>query len=118
MEIRPITDISGLQERSGAQEYPNEKKILNQEEIPDVEIQHEQTYNKTEISKELDNLNKMLQSKNSHLHFVLHDKLQEYYVQVVDDKTNDVIKEIPSKKVMDMVANFYEKLGIIVDKKI
>lgn len=118
MEIRPITDVSGLQERSAAKEYPDELKVPQHEEAPGVEIQQERAYNKTEITKELDHLNKILQSKNSHLHFVLHDKLQEYYVQVVDDKTNDVIKEIPSKKVMDMVANFYEKLGIIVDKKI
>jgi flagellar protein FlaG len=95
-----------------------EKKIPGQEEVPSGEIQQEGTYNKTEINKEITHLNKWLDSKGSHLHFVLHDKLNEYYVQVVNDNTNEVIKEIPSKKVMDMVANFYEKLGIIVDKKI
>jgi flagellar protein FlaG len=112
MDIQLVSDSSVKRELNG------EKKIPSQEEIPSGEKQQERTYSKEEISKELGHLNKWLEFKSSHLHFVLHDKLNEYYVQIVDDKTNEVIQEIPSKKIMDMVANFYEKLGLIVDKKI
>ncbi|MED1801460.1 flagellar protein FlaG [Brevibacillus porteri] len=68
------------------------------------------------IEKELENLNKFLQSGSTHLKFTLHEKLNEYYVQVLDGN-NKVVREIPSKKIMDMVANMYETLGIIVDEK-
>lgn len=112
MEIQSASDKSIIRERTG------EKQVSDQGEVPSGEIQQERAYSKEDINKELGHLNKMLESKNSHLHFVLHDKLNEYYVQVIDDKTNDVIQEIPSKKVMDTVAYFYEKLGIIIDKKI
>lgn len=69
-----------------------------------------------DMEKELDNLNKFLQSKNTHLKFTLHERLNEYYVQVIDDN-DTVIREIPSKKIMDMVANMYETMGILIDEK-
>lgn len=118
MEMRAVTDIPGIQERAGGQENTLEKKGSTQKGVPGGEIQQEKSYSKEEVGKEVGHLNKWLESKNSHLHFVLYDKLNEYYVQIVSDHTNEVIKEIPSKKMMDIVANFYEKLGIIVDKKI
>lgn len=83
-----------------------------------VDVEQEKSYTKAELNKELSHLNKWLESKDSHLQFVLHEKLNEYYVQIVNDQTNEVIREIPSKKIMDIVANFYEKLGFIMDKKI
>ncbi|WP_274654175.1 flagellar protein FlaG [Paenibacillus humicola] len=111
MEVQPAS------EKTLSFEQPGVRKRAEQEREP-VEDRQQHSYSKADIAKEIGHLNKMLESKDSHLHFVLHDKLNEYYVQVVDDSTNEVIKEIPSKKVMDMVAGFYETLGIIVDKKI
>lgn len=69
-----------------------------------------------DLEKELDNLNKFLQSSTTHLKFTLHERLNEYYVQVVDGD-DKVVREIPSKKIMDMVANMYETLGILIDEK-
>lgn len=117
MEIRIATEVSGVQERVNVQEHTDDKKSPGNGMTP-AELQQESNYSKAEISKEIASLNKWLESKESHLQFVLHAKLNEYYVQVVNNDTNEVMKEIPSKKVMDLVANLYEKLGFIVDKKI
>ncbi|MGC5324872.1 flagellar protein FlaG [Brevibacillus sp. SYSU BS000544] len=70
-----------------------------------------------ELEKEMEGLNKWLQSGTTHLKFQLHEKLNEYYVAVVDDQTNQVIREIPSKKMMDMVAKMHEMIGILIDEK-
>lgn len=112
MEIQSVSDNSIIRERTG------EKKQPGQDEVPNGEIQKERVYSKAEISKEIEHLNKWLEPKRSHLQFVLHDKLNEYYVQLISDETNEVIREIPSKKLMDIMANFYEKLGFIMDKKV
>lgn len=96
-----------------------DKKVTGKEALPSGKAQQEPTYSKADLDKEIEHLNSRLQStSNSHLQFVLHDKLNEYYVRVVDNVTNEVIKEIPSKKMMDIVASFYERIGIIIDKKI
>lgn len=77
----------------------------------------ERVLSKAELSKEIDGINKWLQSTNTHVKFTLHEELNEYYVQVINDQTQEVIREIPSKKMMDMVAKFHEMVGLLVDEK-
>lgn len=54
----------------------------------------------------------------THVQFELHEKLNKYYVKVINDKTQEVIKEFPSKKLMDIYAAMNDFLGILFDKKI
>lgn len=68
-----------------------------------------------ELVKEM---NDLLQPLQTSLKFVLHDKLHEYYVTIVDNKTQEVVKEIPSKKLLDVYAAMTEFVGLMVDKKI
>ncbi|MCM3590180.1 flagellar protein FlaG [Brevibacillus borstelensis] len=70
-----------------------------------------------EIESEIAGINKWLQSTSSHLKFTLHEGLNEYYVQIINDETNEIIREIPSKKVMDMAAKMHEMIGLLVDEK-
>ncbi|WP_257350274.1 flagellar protein FlaG [Pseudalkalibacillus decolorationis] len=39
-------------------------------------------------------------------------------MQIIDDKTKEVIREIPNKKFLDMYASMAELLGIVVDERI
>ncbi|WP_232699705.1 flagellar protein FlaG [Brevibacillus daliensis] len=93
----------------------NEQK---QQQKPKQEDSTLSVNKKAELDNEIAALNKFMEIKSTHLKFKLHDKLGEYYVQVVDDKTNDVVREIPSKDMMDTVAQLYTLIGILVDKKI
>ena len=63
-------------------------------------------------------MNDFLNPVNTSIKFELHDRLNDYYVTVIDDITHEVIKEIPSKKLLDTYANMMEFVGLLVDKKI
>ncbi|MDW0116973.1 flagellar protein FlaG [Sporosarcina thermotolerans] len=65
-----------------------------------------------------DSMNKFLESANTQLRFKLHDKLNEYYVVIIDQKTDEVVREIPSKKLMDTYAAMREFVGVLIDRKI
>ncbi|UKS26148.1 flagellar protein FlaG [Paenibacillus sp. HWE-109] len=117
MEIQAFNENSILRDKPAT--APVEKKTVESKEHKTVvDKQQEREYSKEEVVKEVEDLNKWLDSNTSHLRFVLHDKLNEYYVQIINDSSNEVVKELPSKKVMDAVAVFRENLGLIVDKKI
>ncbi|WP_017756424.1 flagellar protein FlaG [Calidifontibacillus oryziterrae] len=73
---------------------------------------------KEKIQNAVDSINKFLEPSYSSLKFSLHDKLGEYYVQVVDNNTKEVIREIPPKKLLDIYAAMKELLGFVVDKRI
>lgn len=66
----------------------------------------------------VDGMNDFLASTDSQLKFVYHDGLNEYYVTVVNTATDEVIREIPSKKLMDIHAAMKEFVGLLVDRKI
>ena len=59
-----------------------------------------------------------MQPMYTNLKFVLHDKLGEYYVKVVDIETDEVIKEIPPEKMLDMYAQMAEFMGLLIDEKV
>ena len=78
----------------------------------------EQTVSKEKVQEVVDGLNQFLQPTHTSIHFEYHEKLNEYYVKVVDDQTDETIQEIPSKKILDYYAAMTEFVGLMVDKKI
>lgn len=73
---------------------------------------------KEKLDKVVESLNHFLEPTMTSLHFKLHEELQEYYVELVDSNTKEVIREIPSKKVLDMYMEMTKLMGLFVDKKI
>lgn len=73
---------------------------------------------KEKLNEVIKGLNEFLQPAHTSIQFKLHERLNEYYVTIVDDNTHEVVKEIPAKKLLDIYADMEEHLGILVDKKI
>ncbi|WP_368654415.1 flagellar protein FlaG [Ornithinibacillus sp. 4-3] len=53
----------------------------------------------------------------SSLQFKYHEELNEYYVAVIDPLTNEIIKEIPPKNMLDKYAVRVKYIGLLVDKR-
>jgi len=78
---------------------------------------------KKELTKEeaehvVNGMNEFLKPKFTSLKFKLHEDLERYYVEVVDQDTQKVVREIPSKELLDMYAKMTEFLGLFIDKKL
>jgi flagellar protein FlaG len=78
----------------------------------------QQDISKEKLEEVVKGLNEFLQPSHTSLKFKLHDELQEYYVQIINERTNEIIREIPPKKLLDIYAAMMEFVGLIVDKKI
>jgi flagellar protein FlaG len=74
--------------------------------------------NRAEVAKAVDKLNQTVELYNQELKFVLHDETQRFIVQVIDKASEEVITEMPPKKILDMVAAFKEMVGLLVDKRV
>ncbi|MCB2340746.1 flagellar protein FlaG [Clostridium estertheticum] len=70
-----------------------------------------------EIKNAVNKINKFLDGEGTHVQYEKHDVLNQMIIKVIDNNTNEVIKEIPSRKILDMVAKMCEMAGILVDKK-
>jgi flagellar protein FlaG len=90
------------------------QKIMEQQSERNEEIQ----VSKKKLEEVTNKLNEFLEIQNRSLKFILHDGLDEYYVQVINSETKEVIREIPPKKLLDAFYTMQKFLGMIVDEKI
>ncbi len=78
----------------------------------------EQEISKEKLQQAVNTINEFLQINHNASKFVFHDGLDRYFVQVVDTQTEEVVKEIPPKKLLDAFYEMQKLLGMIVDEKI
>lgn len=71
-----------------------------------------------QAQKLTESMNRFLETASTQLRFKFHDKLNEYYVTIVNSQTDEVVREIPSKKLMDFHAAMRDLVGLLVDRKI
>ena len=63
-------------------------------------------------------LNEFMEYSQKNSKFVFHDGLEKYYVEIVDAKTDKVIKEIPPKELLDAYYEMQKLIGKMFDKQI
>lgn len=73
--------------------------------------------NEKDVNKAIDKLNVFLSDNKTHAEYEIHDKFKDIMIKIVDDKTGQVIQELPPKKILDLVAKMVEMAGILFDKK-
>ncbi len=107
------TETSETQQmRDAGQNRPEIQKSVEEQTAPAKEA------SKEELENVVKGLNEFLQPSHTYIQFELHEKLNEYYVTVVDEESKEVVREIPAKKMLDFYAAMTEFVGLVVDKKI
>lgn len=70
-----------------------------------------------DLEKAIRESNKLIFRDNSHFEFKLHERTGRMMVKLVDTETDEVIKEIPPEKILDLVASIWDLVGILVDER-
>lgn len=69
------------------------------------------------VIEAIEKANKAISGGNRRFEFSIHEKTNEIIVKVIDSETNELIREIPNEKILDMVAKMWEMAGIMVDER-
>jgi len=98
------------------------KKPVRQEEVQPVERveqkpREEKQYTEEQLQSALESANKTFEQYNRHFQISMHERLNAVMVKVIDSSTDEVIREIPAKKLLDMVANMLEVAGLLMDDR-
>ena len=108
------------------QSAPQFKEIAKIDPIvpTDVNISKEQQHQepakpitKDMLDDKIAVMNEFLEPSATNIKFQLHEQLEVYYVQVIDTKTEEILREIPNRKFLDMYASMTELAGIMIDEK-
>lgn len=96
----------------------SKSQVITQSQGEKIPAAEDQEVSKEKLQNVVDTVNEFLQINHNASKFVLHDGLDRYFVQVVDTQTEEVVKEIPPKKLLDAYYEMQKLLGMIVDEKI
>jgi len=99
-----------VQERKSA---PEKKNIQQGTESEDAGRQISDKVIKDAIER----ANKAISGSGRAFKYSVHEKTKDIIVTVIDSETNEVVREIPPKKILDLVANLMEMAGIFVDER-
>jgi flagellar protein FlaG len=113
-------DIGGISQSSSTdidRFYKAPENVVVSKSVKISNTFNEKGDSEKQIINAVNKINKFLQGEGTHVRYQKHDVLNQMIITVIDNNTNEVIKEIPSKKILDMVAKMCEMAGILVDKK-
>ena len=69
------------------------------------------------IKSAVDSLNKKIAMRHTNCSFKYHDDTNRISITVRDSDTDEIIREIPPEKALDMLAKAWELAGLMVDEK-
>lgn len=90
----------------------------NGRKVEELNYMEEKKYSEKEVIDIIEKANYEFVAYDRRCEFSIHEKTKQIMIKVVNTVTDEVIRELPPEKVLDMVAGFLEISGILVDKKI
>jgi len=84
-----------------------ESETKNAEAIGDIK----------KLAEAVEKMNKTTRIFNKSMHFKLHEESNRWQVQIMDLDSGKVLREIPPKEVLDVVARIQEMVGLFVDER-
>lgn len=72
---------------------------------------------KPELEGLVQEINRAIFGENERMEFQIHERTGRMLVKLVDNETDEVIREIPPEKMLNLIANIWEMVGILVDER-
>lgn len=111
-----MISAAGVKENSAVKS--NDKIVQNEAMGGEVASGYMPNVQEKTVIDAIEKANKKLERVESELEFSIHEKTKQIMVKVVNKSTKEVVREIPSEKVLDMVAAMCESVGLFVDEKL
>lgn len=114
----PQTEVGEVTSRAPIHQESSQLNTSTEKEPEQRKILPYSKEDRAKMESMVEGLNEFLEPVETSVRFELHDKLERYYVTVVDKNTDEVVREIPPEKMLDMYAAMAEFMGILVDEKV
>jgi flagellar protein FlaG len=97
---------------------PSHSLVHSTKELKQAEMKGQNfSIGEEQLIKAIERANKALQGINTSFEFSIHEETKEIMVKVLNKDTGKVVREIPSERILDLVAKMWEMSGILVDER-
>ncbi|MDD2838137.1 flagellar protein FlaG [Sulfuricurvum sp.] len=113
----PKTSGSDVQITQSVQEI--QKAQINQDKVSQIDSDQKtsKTSSQEDMSKLIDELNQSLNPFNTSLRFGFDNQSEDFYVSVVDTKSNRMLRRFPVEQAEQLLPKIQEVNGLLFDQK-
>ena len=108
-EVAPVAEVTMEKQENDYAQDTNEQgrmEVENAKEVPPEKVK-----------KAVSEINQKIKPTHTSCQFSYHEETNRISIKVINDDTDEVIREIPPEKTLDMIAKTLELEGILVDEK-
>lgn len=117
---KPVEPILGL----GAGTTAGKERLLpdkpHQSEINPVQLSHVEKnllpLSEKAVLEAIEKANRSVAGASTRFEFSIHEKTKQIMVKVIDKESNELIREIPPEKILDIIAGIWDTVGLFVDQ--
>lgn len=99
------------------QEKPENNHAEDTNEQGRMEVENAKEVSPEKVKKAVSEINQKIKPTHTSCQFSYHEETNRISIKVINDDTDEVIREIPPEKTLDMIAKTLELEGILVDEK-
>ncbi|SDO45222.1 flagellar protein FlaG [Alkalicoccus daliensis] len=81
-------------------------------------LERSKEWSQDDLDRGIEAMNDLSVFRERSLAFEHHEKLNRTMVKIIDRETEEVVREIPPEKFLDMISSMLEFAGIIIDEKV
>ncbi|HHV72899.1 MAG TPA: flagellar protein FlaG [Clostridia bacterium] len=122
MRVDGLTASSSIQSSRPVVGLKVEQNNVGLGEKQQLAVEQSQGHEQKKVTEEeligaIEKANKKMEIYNTCLEFSIHEATKEIMIKVIDTVKEEVIREIPPEKILDMVAKMMEMAGLLVDER-
>lgn len=111
--IQPINKVRKINPSDLEGYFKTNENFLNNNTIKKEQIE----LTKEELTQVVNKSNEYTLGLDAQFEFRIHERTGRTLVRLVNKESGEVLKEIPPQKMLDIVADIWDAIGINVDRK-
>lgn len=117
MEINGLNSITGTHHSSFSTGNKDEKVKIHNKDTQKSADNNSSGNSENSLNRTVDKMNKAAQIFDRKVRFQLHEGTNRTIIEIIDTQTDEVIREFPSEKLLDMFSEMEEHLGQVFNIK-
>lgn len=117
---RPVTETHKTVPKTTDKALDNNLQERSPQKPIKIETDNEREnyrFNREDLEKAVEETNKTIFKDKEKFKFQVHEGTGRFMVKLVNTDTDEIIKEIPPEKILDLVASIWDLVGILVDER-
>lgn len=74
-------------------------------------------FSRESLEEAVKSTNKIIFPDDRRFEFKVHERTGRMMVKLIDKETDEIVKELPPEKILDLVASIWDFVGILVDER-